>query len=248
MAVANTPIASAEALADGQRRVHFVTTPKMSTYLLFLGIGDFERIATEVEGTDIGVGVNRGDTERGRFALGEAARLLRYYNDYFGVHYPLPKLDLVVAPGAIAGGNMENWGAIFFSQKGLLFDPKSSTEADRQAVFLTVAHEMSHQWFGDLVTMAWWDNLWLNEGFAQWMMIKAADDLHPEWKAGLQALAIAEAGKRADAKPSTHPIVQPVWTASQAEQAFDSITYNKRATVIGMLEAYVGVRDLKVMK
>ena len=124
---------------------------------------------------------------------------------------------------------MENWGAIFYSQKHLLFDPKSSTEADRQLVFEVVSHEMAHQWFGDLVTMAWWDNLWLNEGFARWMQTKAADDLHPEWKTGLQALSIAEAGKRADAKPSTHPIVQPVLTASQAEQAFDNITYDKGA-------------------
>jgi aminopeptidase N len=239
MAVANMPIASTENLANGQKRVHFATTPKMSTYLLFLGIGDFERIATNVDGTDIGVVVNRGDAEKGLYALGEAARLLHYYNDYFGVRYPLPKLDLIVAPGTIAV-SMENWGAIFYSQEALLFDQKSSTEADRQNVFLTVSHEMAHQWFGDLVTMAWWDNLWLNEGFATWMQTKAADDLHPEWKTGLQALAIAEAGKRADAKPSTHPIVQPVLTASQAEQAFDHITYDKGATVIGMLEVYVG--------
>jgi len=106
-------------------------------------------------------------------------------------------------------------------------------------VFEVVAHEMAHQWFGDLVTMAWWDNLWLNEGFARWMQTKAADDLHPEWKTGLQALGIYERGKRADAKPSTHPIVQTVLTASQAEQAFDNITYDKGAAVIKMLEAYV---------
>jgi aminopeptidase N len=240
MAVGNMPIASTESLPNGQKRVHFFTTPKMSTYLLFLGIGDFERITTKVDGTDVGVVVNRGETERGRYALQEAARLLHYYNDYFGVHYPLPKLDLLVAPGEIEGGSMENWGAIFYSQKHLLFDPKSSTEADRQLVFLVVSHEMAHQWFGDLVTMAWWDNLWLNEGFARWMQTKAADDLHPDWKTGLQALGIGEAGKHADAKPSTHSIVQPVLTASQAEQAFDNITYDKGATVIGMLEAYVG--------
>jgi aminopeptidase N len=240
MAVSNMPIASTGNLPGGEQRVHFATTPKMSTYLLFVGIGDFERIATQADGTEVGVVVNRGDTEKGRYALAEAARLLHYYNDYFGVHYPLPKLDLIVAPGEIAGGSMENWGAIFYGQEDLLFDPKSSTEADRQSVFEVVAHEMAHQWFGDLVTMAWWDNLWLNEGFARWMQTKAADDLHPDWKTGLQALSVAERGKRADAKPSTHPIVQTVLTASQAEQAFDNITYDKGAAVIGMLERYVG--------
>ncbi len=239
-AVSNMPIASTESLANGVSRVHFATTPKMSTYLLFLAIGDFERIATKVDSTDLGVVVNRGDTEKGRYALQEASRLLHYYNEYFGFHYALPKLDLVVAPGDIDGGSMENWGAIFYGQQDLLFDPHFSTEADRQRVFEVVAHEMSHQWFGDLVTMAWWDNLWLNEGFARWMQTKAADDLHPEWKTGLQALAVSEAGKRADAKPSTHPVVQAVLTASQAEQAFDRITYDKGAAVIGMLEAYVG--------
>jgi aminopeptidase N len=239
MAVANMPIASTENLPDGQKRVHFATTPKMSTYLVFLGVGDFERIETKVDGTEVGVVLNRGDTEKGRYALQEAARLLHYYNEYFGVYYPLPKLDLVAAPGS-TGSSMENWGAILYSQDNLLFDPKSSTEADRQGVFLVVSHEMAHQWFGDLVTMAWWDNLWLNEAFASWMQTKAAEELHPDWKTGLQALARAEAGKRADAQPSTHPIVQTVLTVSQAEQAFDRITYNKGAAVIAMLEAYVG--------
>jgi aminopeptidase N len=149
-----------------------------------------------VDGTDIGVVVNRGDAEKGRYALTEAARVLHFYNGYFGVRYPLPKLDLVAAPGVITGTAMENWGAIFYSQQALLFDPKFSTEADRQQVFEVVSHEMAHQWFGDLVTMAWWDDLWLNEGFARWMQTKIADDLHPEWKTGLQALAVAEAGKR----------------------------------------------------
>jgi aminopeptidase N len=242
MAVANMPITSTEALANGQNRVHFAPTPKMSTYLYFLGVGGFERILTKVDGTEVGVVVSRGDAEKGRYALSEAVRLLHYYNDYFGVAYPLPKLDLVAAPGGINGGGgaMENWGAILYSQSVLLFDPKLSTEADRQEVFSVVAHEMSHQWFGDLVTMAWWDNLWLNEGFATWMQTKAADDLHPQWKTSLLALDLAEYGKRADAKPSTHPIVQTVLNASQAEQAFDHITYEKGAAVIGMLQAYAG--------
>jgi aminopeptidase N len=240
MAISNMPVASTDALPDGRKRVHFATTPKMSTYLFFFGVGDFERIATKVDGVDIGVVVNRGDSEKGRVALAEAAKILPYYNDYFGVKFPLPKLDLIVAPGSITGGSMENWGAIFYSQQDLLFDPKNSADADRQFVFEVVAHEMSHQWFGDLVTMDWWDNLWLNEGFARWMQTKVADDLHPEWRTGLQAPGISDQGKRADSKPSTHPIIQPVLTASQAEQAFDSITYEKGSAVIAMLEAYVG--------
>src|SRR5580704_9350950 len=240
MAVSNMPAVSARALGNGRKRVRFAPTPKMSTYLYFLGIGDFERITAKSDGTEVGVVVNRGDTEKARYALGEAARILHYYNGYFGVPYPLPKLDLVVAPGQIAGGSMENWGAIFYSQNHLLFDAKLSTDADRRLVFLVVAHEMSHQWFGDLVTMSWWDNLWLNEGFARWMQNKITFDLHPEWKTNLAALAIAEQGKQADAKPSTHPVVQTVLTASQAELAFDNITYDKGAAVIRMLEAYAG--------
>jgi aminopeptidase N len=140
---------------------------------------------------------------------------------------------------------MENWGAIFFSQDHVLFDPAASTERERQTVFLVVSHEMAHQWFGDLVTMAWWDNLWLNEGFARWMQTHAADALHPEWHTGLQAARIFESGKRADAQVSTHPVLQPVASAEQAAQAFDSITYNKGAAVITMLEAYVGATDFR---
>jgi aminopeptidase N len=239
MAVSNMPVASTEDLGGGLKRVHFAVTPKMSTYLLFLGIGDFERIDTMVDGTDVGVVVTRGGAEKGKYALAEAARILHFYNDYFGVPYPLPKLDLVAAPGQ-TGGAMENWGAILYSQKTLLFDPKSSTEGERQGVFHVVAHEMSHQWFGDLVTMAWWDDLWLNEGFADWIQTKATDELHPEWKTGLYALAADERGKQADSRASTHPIVQPVLTINQAELAFDDITYAKGSAVIGMLEAYAG--------
>ena len=240
LAVSNMPIASSEKLGGGLARTHFQTSPKMATYLIYFGLGDWERITTEVDGTTVGVVVPRGETEKGRYALGQAANLLHFYNGWFGTRYPLPKLDLIAAPGAIQGGSMENWGAIFYSSEHLLFDPKFSTESDRQLVFLVVAHEMAHQWFGDLVTMAWWDNLWLNEGFARWMQTKAAVELHPEWRTGLQAMNIYDGGKRTDAGAGTHPIVQPVLTAEQAEEAFDAITYNKGAAVITMLEAYAG--------
>jgi aminopeptidase N len=240
MAISNMPIAQVTDISPTRQRVRFAQTPKMSTYLLFVGVGDFERVHTNVDGTDVGVIVKRSDTTKAAYALQQAAALLHYYNGYFGVPFPLPKLDLIAAPGQIQGGSMENWGAIFCSQQHLLFDPQSSTEDDRQTVFLVVAHEMAHQWFGDLVTMAWWGDLWLNEGFARWMQTFAADELHPEWQTGLRAAAIFEAGKEADAMPSTHPVVQPVYTADQAEQAFDSITYDKGAAIISMLNAYAG--------
>jgi len=240
MAVSNMPVESETPLPNGLKRVRFMPTPKMSTYLLFLAVGDFERITDTIDGVQVGVVVAHGDADRGRYALEQATRLMHYYNEYFGVHYPLPKLDLVAAPGQIEGGSMENWGAIFYSQKHILFDSKNSTDDDRRLVFLVVSHEMSHQWFGDLVTMSWWDNLWLNEGFARWMQTKAADDLNPEWETGLRASSIVEQGMRADAKPSTHPVEQPVASAAEAELAFDEITYDKGASVIGMLESYVG--------
>ena len=239
-AVSNMPVQTEQPVSPTVKRVRFVATPRMSTYLLFLGIGDFERIHRIVDGTDVGVVVKRGDTAKGAYALEQAALLLHFYNDYFGYRFPLPKLDLIAAPGNIEGGSMENWGAIFYSQDDLLFDPAKSTEPERQLVFEVISHEMSHQWFGDLVTMAWWDNLWLNEGFARWMQTWAADALHPEWKTGLQAQSIYDSGKQADAKPSSHAIVQEIDTAAQALQAFDAITYNKGAAVITMLNAYIG--------
>jgi aminopeptidase N len=241
MAISNMPIAQITPLPAGMQRVRFATSPKMSTYLLFLAIGDFERVNQSVDGIDVGVVVKRGDTAKTGYALQQATKLLNYYNDYFGVRYPLPKLDLVAAPGEIQGGSMENWGAIFYSQNHLLFDEKTSTERDRQLVFLVVAHEMAHQWFGDLVTMSWWDDLWLNEGFARWMQTYAADDLHPEWETGLQAATDTfETGKQADALPSTHPVLQQVDTADQAQEQFDAITYDKGAAIITMINAYVG--------
>jgi aminopeptidase N len=240
MAISNMPVAEITPISATLQRVRFAQTPKMSTYLLYLGVGDFERIHKTVDGVDVGVVVKRGDTAKAGYALDQAGKILHYYNGYFATPFPLPKLDLIAAPGEITGGSMENWGAIFYSQEHLLFDPKASTEADRQLVFLVVAHEMAHQWFGDLVTMAWWDNLWLNEGFARWMQTYAADALHPEWRTGLRALSIFEGGKESDAIPSTHPIVQTVLTADQAGQAFDNITYDKGAAVITMINAYVG--------
>ncbi len=222
MALSNTPIASSQPLGGGLVRVQFVTSPKMSSYLLFFGLGDFERISRKVDGVDIGVVVKRGDTDKAAFALDAAAHLLPYYEDYFGVKYPLPKLDLIAGPGASQFfGAMENWGAIFYFERDLEIDPKLSTESDRRDVYITVAHEMAHQWFGDLVTMDWWDDLWLNEGFASWMEVKATDHFHPEWHLWLDALSEKEGAMRLDARAGTHPVIQPIVDVLQANAAFE---------------------------
>jgi aminopeptidase N len=241
MALSNMPVASTEALPGGLKRVHFAESPKMSSYLLFFGAGDFERVSQKVDGVDVGVVVKRGDTAKASFALDAAVHLLSYYDDYFAVKFPLPKLDLIAGPGASQFfGAMENWGAIFYFEKDLLIDPAISTRKDQREVYITIAHEMAHQWFGDLVTMAWWDDLWLNEGFASWMENKATDHFHPEWKLALEEQYEKEVAMAIDARQGTHPIVTPIRDVLQANEAFDNITYEKGESVIRMLEAYIG--------
>jgi len=246
MALSNMPIRSTNVLPGGRKRVHFATTPKMSSYLLYFGAGDFERIHRSVDGVDVGVVVKRGDTGSAAFALDAASDILPYFNSYFGTPFPLPKLDLIAAPGSSQFfGAMENWGAIFYFERDLLINPRISTERDKQGVYLVIAHEMAHQWFGDLVTMAWWDDLWLNEGFASWMENKVTDHFHPEWKIWLQALADKQSAMQEDARDGTHPIVTPINDVLQATSAFDSITYSKGAAVIRMLESYLGEDDFR---
>ena len=241
MAVSNMPVTQTTPLADGRQAVRFADSPKMSSYLLFLALGDFERIHRQVGATDVGVVVRRGDTAKGEFALDAAVRLLGFYNDYFATPYPLPKLDLIAGPGRSQFfAAMENWGAIFYFDYALLLDPKLSTENDRQQVFVTVAHEMAHQWFGDLVTMAWWDDLWLNEGFASWMENKATNHFHPEWNIWLQTKAGEQGAMQLDARVGNHPVITPIYDVFAAGNAFDSITYQKGHAVIRMIESYVG--------
>ena len=241
MAVSNMPVAASDELPGGLKRVRFAESPKMSAYLLYFGLGDFERLHRMAEGVDVGVIVRRGDTAKGEYALGVACQILPYYNEYFGVPYPLPKLDLIAAPGqSQVFGAMENWGAIFYFERELLFDPKISTEREKQRIYTVVAHEMAHQWFGDLVTMAWWDDLWLNEGFASWMENKVTDHFHPEWNIWLQTLGTKQGAMQTDARDGTHAVITPINDVFQASGAFDNITYQKGRAVIRMLEAYIG--------
>ncbi|GAA0555452.1 M1 family metallopeptidase [Rhizomicrobium palustre] len=246
LAVSNMPIASEAKLPGGLKKVTFAPSPKMSSYLLFYGQGDFERVSRQVGDVDVGVIVKRGDKERASYALDAASEILPYYNAYFGTPYPLPKLDMIAGPGQSQFfGAMENWGAIFYFERALLIDPKISDEASRRSVFSVIAHEVAHQWFGDLVTMAWWDDLWLNEGFASWMQNKAAEALHPDWKPWMATVARKDGVLSSDARVGTHPIIQPIHDVQQASQAFDDITYSKGAAVIRMLENYLGEESFR---
>ncbi len=241
MAVSNMPAADTTDLHDGTKRVHFQTSPKMSTYLLFFGLGDFDRITAKSGATEVGVVTQAGLSEQGKFALASSAQVLREYNEYFATPFPLPKLDNIASPGSSQFfGAMENWGAIYTFERILLLDPTISTQGDKQGIFSVQAHEMAHQWFGDLVTMSWWDDLWLNEGFATWMAARTTQKLHPEWNTVLETVGEREAAMSRDAVATTHPVVQHVETVEQASQAFDAITYEKGAAVIRMLEGYVG--------
>ncbi|MDQ2879130.1 MAG: M1 family metallopeptidase [Pseudomonadota bacterium] len=241
-AFSNMPAAQVTRQGDGTKLYRFQQSPLMSSYLLFLGMGDVER-KTVMEGkTEIGIITRRDVVDQGDYALSQAKRLLAYYNDYFGRPYPLPKLDMIAAPGSSQFfGAMENWGAILYFEPEVLFDPKRATQSGRERIYIVVAHEMAHQWFGDLVTMKWWDDLWLNEGFASWMENKTSSELNPTWDA--KATAVSEDREGAlgiDATAATHPIIRQVTTVDQIGEAFDTITYQKGQAVIGMMESTLG--------
>jgi len=261
LAVSNMPIESERSpqrvrpaadkidLPEGTKEVRFQKTPSLSSYLNVFVAGELDLIETKAAGTQIRVIATKGKAEWGRYALESTAQILQYYNDYFGVRYPLPKLDQIAIPGGF-GGAMENWGGITYYESALLFDPKKSSAATRQRIYEVIAHETAHQWFGDLVTMAWWDNLWLNEGFASWMGSKCTAHFNPDWEVWLakniqrdptRRSGIAkEVAMEGDARSTTHAIQQPVANESDANSAFDDITYRKGQSFLRMLESFLG--------
>jgi aminopeptidase N len=231
------------------KEVRFASTPPMSSYLNVLVAGELDLIESRVGATQIRVIATKGKAELGRYALESSAQILKYYNDYFGVPYPLPKLDQIAIPGGF-GGAMENWGGITYYESALLFDPKSSSAETKQRVYEVIAHEMAHMWFGDLVTMAWWDNLWLNEGFSSWMGSKCTAHFNPQWEVWLARMLPRDPTRRAgiakevamegDARSTTHPIQQHIKTEAEANSAFDDITYKKGQSFLRMLETFLG--------
>ncbi|HMB66693.1 MAG TPA: M1 family metallopeptidase [Candidatus Bathyarchaeia archaeon] len=238
--ISNMPLES-EKKEGGKKTVSFYKTPKMSTYLLYVGVGKFEEDRNRHNQTELyAASVTKPD---GRIKTGlafEAAqKSLEFYEKYFGINYDLPKLHLIAVP-EFAYGAMENWGAITFREI-LLHADKDTSTSTKKSIVEVIAHEIAHMWFGDLVTMKWWDDLWLNESFATFMAYKVVDSAYPQWKSWQDFVKNSTGGAMArDALNSTHPIEAKVRSPEEIEELFDEISYGKGASILRMIEAYIG--------
>jgi aminopeptidase N len=235
--VSNMPV-SKRVVHEPTATTTFERSPRMPSYLVEFTGGELAKINALIGLTELGIWAIRGREQDGQTALVNAQQILRDYNDYFAYPYPLPKLDSIAVPGGFTGA-MENWGAITYNDQLLLIHALSTIQ-DRQTVFAVQAHEMAHQWNGDLVTMGWWDDLWLNESFASWRGAKETDLRNPDWKWLELQDGSKERAMRSDARVASHPIQQHVADELQAANAFDDITYNKGEAVLRMLEAFLG--------
>jgi aminopeptidase N len=231
---ADTPVPMA-----GKHTLRFSTTPKLSTYLVAFLVGDFQCTSGESDGVTIRSCATPDKVALTPYSVDVAKYMLHYYNTYFGIPYPLKKLDLIAIPDFEAGA-MENLGAITFRETALLLDPKTASIDTQKGVATDVAHEMAHQWFGDMVTMQWWDNLWLNEGFATWMESKSVAVMHPEWNIDQDTIAGLDEVLNLDAQPTTRAIRTKADTPDEINQMFDGIAYGKAGAVLLTVENYLG--------
>ncbi|KAL6058582.1 Aminopeptidase [Balamuthia mandrillaris] len=248
VAISNGPVIQElpDPIDPSLKTVYFGETPKMSTYLVAFVVGEFDFVE-DVTAENVSVRVYTPPEKQhlGRFALDVATRTLSYFTEYFGIAYPLPKLDLVAVPD-FAAGAMENWGCVTFREALLLIDPTASSLRAKQMVAYVVAHELAHQWFGNLVTMQWWTHLWLNEGFATWVGNLAVDHLFPEWDIWTQFLTdYVCSGLQLDSLESSHAIEVDVDHPAEIGEIFDAISYDKGASVIRMLANYLNEDTFK---
>ena len=241
---ADTAISNGRLMADvsgpgpDKHSLTFSNTAKMSTYLVAMAVGDFACSEGNADNIPIRVCGTPETKSLQVAALRYAGEILKFYNQYYGIPYPFGKLDIVGAPDFEAGA-MENTAAIFYRESLLFIDDKNSSVQSHQDVFEVLAHEMAHQWFGDLVTMKWWDNVWLNESFATWMALKPSQALHPEWNATLDAVQETDKALRFDSLKNTHPIHARAETPDEINELFDPISYEKGAAVLRTIESYV---------
>ena len=238
-AISNMPVKTKKKIKN-KTIYNFSKTPIVSTYLIYLGVGEFEYLTSKVGKIQIRVITTKGNKSKGKFSLDLGKKLLTSYEKYFGIKYPLPKLDLIAVPD-FAAGAMENWGAITFRETILLYDPKTSSTRTKQFIAEVISHEIAHQWFGNLVTMKWWNDLWLNESFATFMATKFVDKFYPEWDLWNQFVEDAmNVAMGLDSLKTTHPIDVKVNSPAEIREIFDAISYDKGGCVLRMLEHYVG--------
>jgi alanyl aminopeptidase len=244
--LSNMPLAGETPAPGGQKTLRFATTPPLSTYLVAFAVGPFETRETTVPADplratplplDVVALTPRGG--EGAYALEQSPALLAEEERYFGVAFPYPKLDLVAVPD-FQSGAMENAGAITFRDSALLVDDRTASNGQKNVVRSVIAHEMAHQWFGDLTTMEWWNDLWLNEGFATFMASRTMQAVHPELEGQLDAVQSADGAMRTDGLPSARRVRQPIESTNDITNAFDGITYQKGAAVLVMVEHYLG--------
>jgi aminopeptidase N len=237
--ISNTKAISDSPGPDGKHTVSFATTPKMSSYLVAMVVGQFDYVEGSVDGIPIRVFSTAGKKQLGEYALQSAEGILHYYNQYFAIKYPYGKLDLIGLPDFSAGA-MENTACITFRESLLLLDDQHASVNQHRSVAEVIAHEMAHQWFGDLVTMQWWDDVWLNEGFATWMSNKPIEKMKPEWNVSLDETLETVEALNVDSLANTRPIHQSAETPAEIGELFDGIAYGKAAAVLRMLESYLG--------
>ncbi|HSY49476.1 MAG TPA: M1 family metallopeptidase [Thermoanaerobaculia bacterium] len=238
-AISNGAIASDTPAGPGKHAIRFHTTLRMSTYLVAMLVGDFQCVSGGVDDIPIRVCSTPGMQNLTRFALSAAEACISFYDRYYGIKYPFGKLDLIGIPDFEAGA-MENAGAITFRETALLLDEKTASVEAKRGVAGTVAHEIAHQWFGDLVTMKWWDDIWLNEGFATFMAPKPLIAWHPEWRSDLDEVSGSNNSIGGDSSRTTRPIRQKAETRNEINALFDGIAYGKTAAVLRMEENWVG--------
>jgi cytosol alanyl aminopeptidase len=255
VAVANTPVVSETALDASHKRVVFAPTRPLPSYLIAFGVGPYDLVdaGKTRSGVPVRIIVFKGKGGEAQWAAQTSAKIVDALEEWFGTPYPYEKLDMIAIPVTAGFGAMENAGLITYAQRILLHDPKTITQVDRYRWLTTAGHEIAHQWFGDLVTMQWWDDIWLNEGFARWMEPKVVaaleNKLGPQFSGALGAelslVRTREQALGADSVVSARRVRQPISTAGDIFTAFDSITYDKGASILTMFEQYVGADVLQ---
>jgi aminopeptidase N len=236
--LSNQPVEKRENTKTGTRW-RFARTPAMPSYLVAVAVGRFDGLEGKSMGVPLRIFTPPGQREQARFAMAATQQLLPYFSSYFGTPYALPKLDQLAVPGT-RDGAMEDWGLISYVEDTLLYDPARSSPRTQRTVFSLVAHEIAHQWFGNLVSVALWDEIWLNEAFATWLENKAMDRFHPEWQPQLAAREWLDRTMARDATAATRAIRSGRVDEARVFDVFDNITYSKGGAVLSMLEQWIG--------